>query len=80
MHATVFGSMPLMESIKRVRRRRGLSLGDVARESGLTRAAVARIEHPDTDPRASTLEAIATAMGVPVCVFFERKHRHVKTA
>ncbi len=69
-----------MESIKKVRRNRGLSLADVARGSGLTREAIARAERAGTDPRASTLEAIARGLRVPVCELFERKHHHGKKA
>ena len=58
-------------SIKLVRRARGMSLADVANRSRLYREAVARAEREDTDPRASTVAAIARALGVPVCELFE---------
>ena len=61
-----------MESIKRVRQARGLSLADVADRSGLLRQAVARAERQGIDPRASTVAAIAEALRVPVCQLFER--------
>ena len=61
-----------MESIKRVRQARGLSLADVADGSGLLRQAVARAERDGIDPRASTVAAIAKALRVPVCQLFER--------
>jgi transcriptional regulator with XRE-family HTH domain len=69
-----------MESIKRVRRARGLSLTDVSRGSGLTRETISRAERADTDPRGSTLAALGRGMGVPVCAFFERQHHHGKKA
>jgi transcriptional regulator with XRE-family HTH domain len=61
-----------MESIKRVRQARGLSLADVAGRSGLLRQAIARAERQGIDPRASTVAAIADALRVPVCQLFER--------
>jgi transcriptional regulator with XRE-family HTH domain len=61
-----------VESIKRVRQVRGLSLADVADRSGLLRQAVARAERAGIDPRASTVAAIADALQVPVCQLFER--------
>lgn len=60
-----------VESIKRMRKRRGLTLSDVAAGSGLLVQAVARAEREGIDPRASTVAAIAKAMGVPVCELFE---------
>lgn len=49
-----------------------MSLGDVAERSGLLRQAVARAERAGIDPRASTVAAIASALGIPVCQLFER--------
>ena len=60
-----------MESIKRARRRSGLSLTQVAARSGLYREVIARAERPGFNPRASTLATIAKALGVPVCALFE---------
>jgi transcriptional regulator with XRE-family HTH domain len=59
------------ESIKRARRRSGLSLTDVSARTGLYREVIARAERSDTDVRATTLAAIAKALGVPVCQLFE---------
>ena len=60
-----------MESIKRARRRSGLSLTDVSTRTGLYREVIARAERPNTDVRATTLVAIAKALCVPVCQLFE---------
>ena len=60
-----------MESIKRARRRGGLSLTQVAERSGLYREVIARAERPGFNPRASTLAIIAKALRVPVCELFE---------
>ena len=60
-----------MESIKRARKRSGLSLTDVSARTGLYREVIARAERSETDVRATTLAAIAKALGVPVCELFE---------
>jgi len=60
-----------MESIKRTRRRCGLSLTEVSTRTGLYREVIARAERAETDVRATTLVAIAKALGVPVCELFE---------
>ncbi len=60
-----------MESIKKLRKKLGMSLRDVAAGSGLSPETVARVERKGIDPRASTLERVARAMGVPVCELFE---------
>jgi len=60
-----------MESIKRTRKRCGLSLTEVSARTGLYREVIARAERAGTDVRATTIAAIATALGVPVCELFE---------
>ena len=66
-----------MESIKKLRKALGLSLTDVAVRADLHDEAVARIEHPDVDPRASSVERVDRAMGVPVCALFDEPgHTH----
>ncbi len=57
-----------------------MSLTEVAEASGLLPEAVARAERDGIDPRASTVQRIAEALGVPVCELFpksghERKKR-----
>jgi transcriptional regulator with XRE-family HTH domain len=44
-----------MESIKRARKRRGLSLTDVSSRTGLYREVIARAERAGTDVRGKTL-------------------------
>lgn len=52
-------------------------MSEVGERAGLDRTAVARAERPGYDPRASTLVAIAKALGVPVCELFdEPEARH----
>jgi transcriptional regulator with XRE-family HTH domain len=66
-----------VESIKKLRKALGLSLTDVAVRADLHDEAVARIEHPDVDPRVSSVVRVARAMGVPICAFFDEPgHTH----
>ena|SRR5438552_11386742 len=60
-----------MESIKRVRKRAGLSLPEMAARTGLHREGIARVERAGTDLRVSTLAAVAKALRVPVCELFK---------
>jgi transcriptional regulator with XRE-family HTH domain len=60
-----------VDSIKRARKARGLSLTDVSERSGLSRTTIAEAERAGIDPRGSTIAAIAKAIGVPVCEVFE---------
>ncbi len=48
-----------------------MSLSQVADASGLHRVAIARAEREGYDPRASSVAAIAKALGLPVCELFE---------
>ncbi len=61
----------IVDSLKRARRARAMSLSDVAAACGLHPEAIARAERTEVDPRASTVAAIARALGVPVCEVFE---------
>jgi transcriptional regulator with XRE-family HTH domain len=65
-----------MESLKRLRQARGLSLRDLAARTGLRRESIARFERPATDPRASTLRVLARALRVPVCALFDEEKPH----
>jgi transcriptional regulator with XRE-family HTH domain len=73
-----------MESIKRARKRRRLSLTEVSERTGLYREVIARAERAGTDVRATTLTAIAKALGAPVCELFEvtghERQRRQRTA
>jgi transcriptional regulator with XRE-family HTH domain len=60
-----------VDRIKRARKAKGMSLSDVAEKTGLHRVAIARAERAGQDVRASTVAAIAKALGVPVCELFE---------
>ena len=60
-----------MESIKRMRKRLGMTLAEVAAGAGMLPEAIARAERAGTDLKASTIALIARAMKVPVCELFE---------
>jgi transcriptional regulator with XRE-family HTH domain len=68
----------IVDSIKRVRKARGMSLRQVAEASGLHRVAVARAERTGYDPRSSSVAAIAKALGVPVCELYEESGHEQK--
>lgn len=74
----VKGSLAV-KALKRFRKAKTLSLADVADRTGLLPPAVARAEREGTDPRFSTVAAIAKAMDVPLCELVEDdqhgKHR-----
>lgn len=50
--------------LKELRRRRGLSLTEMARAAGVSRSAVVRIEAGDRNPGLLTLTGIAGALGI----------------
>ena len=60
-----------MESIKRVRKGRKMSLSELAAQTDLLPQALARAERPGIDPKASTVAVIAKGLGVPVCELYE---------
>jgi transcriptional regulator with XRE-family HTH domain len=52
--------------VREARERRGLSMAEVARASGLSPGAVSRIEHGERSPGAATLARLARVLGVEV--------------
>src|SRR5213594_616656 len=56
--------MSTVEPIKRMRKAKGVSLTKLASLTGLHRMALARAERPGQDVKASTVAAIAEALGV----------------
>jgi transcriptional regulator with XRE-family HTH domain len=65
-----------VESIRILRKKLGLSLGDVSQGSGMKRESIARAERAGIDPKASTLLALARAMKVPVCELYGKEGKH----
>ena len=69
-----------MESIKRLRKSLRVSLGELARRTGLHRTHIARVERAGVDVRASTLLAVARGLRVPVCKLFGKEGQHERRA
>jgi transcriptional regulator with XRE-family HTH domain len=59
------------EQLQAVRRRRGWSLRELAEASGLSLTTVHQIETGRTSPGLGTLQALATALGIPVGALFD---------
>lgn len=53
-------------NVRRFRRERQLSLGDVARKSGLSKQTLSKVELGTGNPTVDTMEAIAAALEVPI--------------
>ncbi|QNP75556.1 helix-turn-helix transcriptional regulator [Streptomyces roseirectus] len=53
-------------NIRLLRERRGLSLAELARQAGLAKQTLSRLEQGTGNPTVDTLFAIAAALGVPV--------------
>ncbi len=61
------GKAPLSigENIRRLRRARGISLGELAKEAGISKSTLSSIEAGKANTTVSTLWAISKALGVP---------------
>ena len=58
-------------ALKREREARGLSIGEVARRSGIDKSALAKMEkNPHANPTVTTLTRIADAIGVELAITF----------
>ena len=51
-------------NLKRIRTKKAISQGDIARELGVSRGFVSTIENGKTNPTLSTITKIAKALGV----------------
>lgn len=60
------GNAVIASNLTRLRSARGLSQTELARKSGISRVALGKIERAEWIPRADTLEALASELGVPV--------------
>src|SRR6204780_995060 len=54
------------ENLRQRRKARGMSLDDLARASGVSRAALSQIETRKTNPTVGVLWKIAVGLGVPI--------------
>lgn len=66
----------IVEALKRLRKARGMTLAEVAKNCGLHPEAVARAERAGVDPRFSTVVAIADAIGAPLCQVHDKATKH----
>jgi transcriptional regulator with XRE-family HTH domain len=62
--------MLIGQRIRELRKKRGLSQGDIAKASGFVRAYISRVEHGHTVPSLETLERFAAALDVPLYRLF----------
>lgn len=58
-------SLGLAANVMRLRDERGFTQQVLARRARLSRATIAQIETGQADPRVSTVELLASALGVP---------------
>jgi transcriptional regulator with XRE-family HTH domain len=61
-----------LEQLRQMREGAGLSQSELARQSGVDRATINKIEQGKRSPSIATLESLAQAMGVEVADFFPK--------
>ena len=57
-------SKQLGQNLKRIRTKKGISQGDIARELGVSRGYISTIENGKTNPTLSTIARIAKALNI----------------
>ena len=62
--------MSIGERIRRLREQKGLSQGDIERQTGMLRGYISRVEHGHTTPSVETLQRFAGALDVPMYRLF----------
>jgi len=62
--------MNLGESIKNIRREKGLSQGEMQKRTGILRSYLSRVENGHTVPSFATLQRLAAALDVSLADFF----------
>lgn len=68
----------IAERIRRLRVARGMSLDDLARESGVSRSMISLIERAENNSTAVLLERLATSLGVTLASLFEPAERQAR--
>jgi transcriptional regulator with XRE-family HTH domain len=63
--------------IKQIREAKNLTLADLGKKTGLSKALLSRIENNRSSPPIATLSRIALGLGVPISVFFEDEEEEV---
>jgi DNA-binding phage protein len=62
-----FDALRLLAQFKKWRQRRGLSLADVSKQTGMDRGFISRLENgADSNPTLSTMEKVARALGLKI--------------
>ena len=61
-----------MEELRRIREEAGLSQSQLARESGVDRATINKIEQGKRSPSIATLESLSRTLGVEIADFFPK--------
>ena len=56
----------LGRNLKRIRKEKGISQGDIVRSLGMDRAFISNIENGKTNPTLATITKLAKALGVSV--------------
>ncbi len=63
-------------NIRALRHRSGLSIGQVAEKTGLSKALISRLENGRVSPSIATLLKIAKELNIPVSAFFDETSGH----
>ena len=64
--------MAIGHEVRTLRKKLGITGSDLATASGISLGMLSKIEHGNTSPSLTTLQALAQALGVPVTAFFRR--------
>jgi transcriptional regulator with XRE-family HTH domain len=59
--------------IRELRRVKKMSQGDIEERAGLLRCYISRVENGHTVPSLETLERFASALGIPIAMFFQHE-------
>jgi HTH-type transcriptional regulator / antitoxin HipB len=70
-YETAMRAFYLGEEVRRLRADRGLSQQELADRMGVSQSVVARLEAGGVEPRLSTLDRVAQALGVELKVHFQ---------
>jgi transcriptional regulator with XRE-family HTH domain len=62
--------MSIGQRIRKLREQKGLSQGDIERQTGMLRGYISRVEHGHTTPSVETLQRFAAALDVPMYRLF----------
>ena len=62
-----------MQTLKNRRAERGLTVADLSKRSGVSRAAIMQLERGENDPRLSTLRGLAKGLGCTVSELIENE-------